>query len=77
MRRRLIPAVWLLRRGRRGCNSAVHGAFAIKGPIPPGGVLVVDDTADSKWTLTVVGALLRQAGAGAVYPLALLRRGPD
>jgi putative transposase len=23
VRRRLIPAVWLLRRGRRGCNSAV------------------------------------------------------
>jgi ATP-dependent DNA helicase RecQ len=55
----------------------VHGAFAITGPVPQGGVLLVDDTADSKWTLTVVGALLRQAGAGAVYPLVLLRRGSD
>jgi ATP-dependent DNA helicase RecQ len=55
----------------------VHGAFAITGPVPQGGVLLVDDTADSKWTLTVVGALLRQASAGAVYPLALLRRGSD
>jgi ATP-dependent DNA helicase RecQ len=54
----------------------VHGAFAINGPVPQGGVLLVDDTADSKWTLTVVGALLRQAGAGPVYPLVLLRRGP-
>jgi len=55
----------------------VHGAFAITGPVPQGGVLLVDDTADSKWTLTIVGALLRQASAGAVYPLALLRRGSD
>jgi ATP-dependent DNA helicase RecQ len=54
----------------------VHGAFAITGPVPQGGVLVVDDTVDSKWTLTIVGALLRSAGAGAVHPLALLRRGP-
>ena len=55
----------------------VHGAFAITGPVPQGGVLLVDDTADSKWTLTVVGVLLRQASAGAVYPLVLLRRGSD
>ena len=55
----------------------VHGAFTITGPVPQGGVLLVDDTADSKWTLTIVGALLRHAGAGPVYPLALLRRGPD
>ncbi|MDF2743493.1 MAG: recombinase RecQ, partial [Actinomycetia bacterium] len=55
----------------------VYDAFAITGPVPQGGVLLVDDTADSKWTLTVVGALLRQAGAGPVYPLALLRRGSD
>jgi ATP-dependent DNA helicase RecQ len=55
----------------------VHGAFAITGPVPQGGVLLVDDTADSKWTLAVVGALLRHAGAGPVYPLVLLRRGPS
>jgi ATP-dependent DNA helicase RecQ len=55
----------------------VHGAFAITGPVPQGAVLLVDDTADSKWTLTIAGALLRQAGAGPVFPLALLRRGPD
>jgi ATP-dependent DNA helicase RecQ len=55
----------------------VHGAFAITGPVPAGGVLLVDDSADSKWTLTIVGARLRQAGAGPVYPLVLLRRGAD
>jgi ATP-dependent DNA helicase RecQ len=55
----------------------VHGAFAVTGPVPPGGGLLVDDSADSKWTLTIVGALLRHAGAGPVYPLVLLRRGVD
>ncbi len=34
-------------------------------------VLLVDDVTDSGWTLSVVAALLRQAGSGAVFPLAL------
>jgi ATP-dependent DNA helicase, RecQ-like (EC 3.6.1.-) len=34
-------------------------------------VLLVDDIVDSGWTLTVVAALLQQAGSGAVYPVAL------
>jgi ATP-dependent DNA helicase RecQ len=83
-----LPLHHLLERTREGppqlemANSAhqcrnVHGAFTITGPVPQGGVLLVDDTADSKWTVTVVGALLRQAGTGPVFPLALLRRGPD
>jgi ATP-dependent DNA helicase RecQ len=37
-------------------------------------VLVVDDIADSRWTLTVAGRLLRQAGAGAVLPFTLALR---
>jgi ATP-dependent DNA helicase RecQ len=36
-----------------------------------GPVLLVDDIVDSRWTMTVVAALLRQAGCGPVYPLAL------
>jgi ATP-dependent DNA helicase RecQ len=36
-----------------------------------GPVLLVDDMVDSGWTFTVVGALLRQAGSGPVWPLAL------
>jgi ATP-dependent DNA helicase RecQ len=55
----------------------VHGAFAVTASVPSGPVLLVDDAADSKWTLTAVGALLLEAGAGAVHPLVLLRRGPD
>ena len=83
-----LPLHQVLERTREGppqlemANSAhqcrnVHGAFTITGPIPPGGALLVDDSADSKWTLTIVGALLRQAGAGPIHPLVLLRRGSD
>jgi ATP-dependent DNA helicase RecQ len=83
-----LPLHNLLERTREGppqlemANSAhqcrnVHGAFAVTGPVPPGGALLVDDSADSKWTLTIVGARLRHAGAGPVYPLVLLRRGAD
>ena len=38
-------------------------------PSPSGPVLLVDDIVDSRWTLTVVGALLRQAGCRARPPL--------
>lgn len=33
--------------------------------------LLIDDMVDSRWTLTVAAALLRQVGCIAVYPLAL------
>ena len=49
----------------------LDGVFAIDGPMPSGPVLLVDDIVDSGWTLTVLAALLRQAGSGAVWPLAL------
>jgi ATP-dependent DNA helicase RecQ len=39
--------------------------------LPKGPVLLVDDMKDSGWTFTVAGYLLRQAGVGAVLPLAL------
>lgn len=39
----------------------------------PGPVLLMDDVVDSGWTLAVASSLLRQAGAGVVYPLALAR----
>ncbi len=49
----------------------VRDAFEVAGEVPSGPVLLVDDMVDSRWTFTVVGALLREAGAGAVYPFAL------
>jgi ATP-dependent DNA helicase RecQ len=33
--------------------------------------LLVDDMVDSRWTFTVVSALLKQNGVEAVHPLAL------
>lgn len=50
----------------------LDGAFAVSHQkLPRGPVLLVDDMVDSRWTFTVVAALLRQAGAGPVYPVAL------
>ena len=37
-------------------------------------ILLVDDIADSRWTLTVTGRALRRAGASAVLPFTLAVR---
>ena len=53
------------------CNN-LDGAFTVqRSSILKGAVLLVDDVVDSAWTLTLAAALLRQAGAAAVYPFAL------
>ena len=39
-------------------------------------VLLVDDIVDSGWTMTIIAALLRQAGSGPVWPLALASAKP-
>lgn len=49
----------------------LDGAFDVNQALPDTPVLLVDDIVDSGWTLTVVAALLRQAGSGVVYPVAL------
>jgi ATP-dependent DNA helicase RecQ len=49
----------------------LDGVFGIDGEVSDGPVLLVDDVADSAWTLTVAAALLRRAGSGPVWPLAL------
>ena len=36
-----------------------------------GAVFLIDDMVDSRWTFTVIAALLRRAGSGEVFPLAL------
>ncbi len=51
----------------------IAGAFDIAGPVPDGAVFLVDDVVDSRWTLTVIAARLRQTGSGPVYPLVLAR----
>ena len=49
----------------------LDGVFEVVTPFPEGPVLLVDDVVDSKWTLTLVAALLLQAGSGPVWPFAL------
>ena len=55
----------------------VGGAFAVDGDAMPTKepVLLIDDTVDSRWTLTEAGRELRRAGVVAVWPLALASSG--
>lgn len=54
----------------------IDGSLAVGAEAIPGGpVLLVDDMVDSRWTLTVAAWLLRQHGAGPVWPLALGQTG--
>jgi ATP-dependent DNA helicase RecQ len=56
-----------------GLWSAFTVPAAVRDRLPhlPGPVLLVDDLADTRWTLTVAARLLRQAGAPAVLPFTL------
>jgi ATP-dependent DNA helicase RecQ len=49
----------------------LDGAFDIVGDVPSGNVLLVDDTVDSGWTMTVMAFLLRKNGSGLVFPASL------
>lgn len=49
----------------------LDGVFAVEGDVPAGAVLLLDDVVDSGWTLTIIAALLKRAGSGPVWPLAL------
>ena len=49
----------------------LDGVFGIKGSVPTGPVLLVDDVVDSRWTLTIVARLLLEAGSGHVLPCVL------
>jgi ATP-dependent DNA helicase RecQ len=49
----------------------VRGAFAVIATPPPGAGVLLDDRRSSGWTLAIVGAQLRGAGAERVIPLVL------
>lgn len=50
----------------------LEGAFQVNSWEGMGGsVFLIDDMVDSRWTFTVIAALLRQSGSGKVFPLAL------
>ena len=81
-----VEAVPLVRRVRslppqsEMANSAsqlrnVVRAFGIVDPPPGVPVLLVDDVAESRWTLTVVGGQLIRAGSGPVFPFVLSKSG--
>ncbi len=53
------------------CCRNLDGMFGVSQKPLEGAVLLVDDVVDSAWTLTVGAALLRQAGSGPVWPVAL------
>ena len=53
----------------------VKDAFQVDPAVSSDPVLLVDDIVDSRWTLTVIAAQLRSAGAGPVYPFALADTG--
>ncbi|WP_274912836.1 RecQ family ATP-dependent DNA helicase [Streptomyces sp. WZ-12] len=60
---------------------ALHSALSLSPELAEalasanGPVLLVDDYADTGWTLAVAARLLRRAGAGAVFPLVLAVQG--
>jgi ATP-dependent DNA helicase RecQ len=51
----------------------VSDVFQIRGDAPTGSVLLVDDVVDSRWTMTVLGDLLIEAGSGPVHPFTVAR----
>lgn len=61
-----LAAVW----DRFAVPEEGHAWFAAN----PGPVLLVDDLADSRWSLTVAGRALRQAGAQEVLPFVLAQK---
>ncbi len=52
-------------------HANVRGAFTVAGPVPSGPVLLVDDTVDSRWTLTAIAWKLLDEGSGPVHPFVL------
>jgi len=68
----------LLTSPQKEMENSFHQAHNLDGAFAAGKwegidapVLLVDDMVDSRWTMTVLAALLRQAGSGPVFPFAL------
>lgn len=61
----------LQQNGYHQCRN-LDGVFQVrKEAVGAGPVLLLDDVVDSAWTMTIVSALLLQAGSGPVWPVAL------
>ncbi len=59
-----------MRNGFYQCRN-LDGVFTVDKDVKKEPVLLIDDMVDSGWTLTVIAALLREAGSGSVSPMAL------
>ena len=53
------------------CANAVKSFAVRENIVMPEKVLLIDDVVDSRWTMTVCGYLLMEAGCSEVYPFAL------
>jgi ATP-dependent DNA helicase RecQ len=60
--------------GAHKCENALN-AFLVKAENLPEKIILLDDTVDSKWTLTVCGYKLMEKGATEVYPFVLAHKG--
>ncbi len=49
----------------------LDGAFKVVDSVSASPVLLIDDVIDSRWTMTVLAALLQHSGSGLVYPVGL------
>jgi ATP-dependent DNA helicase RecQ len=49
----------------------VFDKYQISIPLDGASVLLIDDIADSRWTLTIIGELLQRNGSGRVFPFVL------
>jgi len=53
------------------CENALKSFTVVKSAPMPKNVLLVDDVVDSRWTITVCGFKLMEAGCLKVFPFAL------
>jgi ATP-dependent DNA helicase RecQ len=58
-------------------TNVVDAFQAVDGAVRRGPVLLFDDIVDSRWSLTVCGVLLREAGSGPVMPVVLATTSDD
>ncbi|MXZ43085.1 MAG: phosphoribosyltransferase, partial [Caldilineaceae bacterium SB0666_bin_21] len=57
------------------CHNLIDTMQVVPENVREGPVLLVDDVVDSRWTLTMAAWLLRRAGSGEVWPMALADAG--
>ena len=53
----------------------LHASLALTETAPAGGVLLIDETVNTRWAMTVAAHLLVQAGSGSVVPFAAVHEG--